>query len=395
MDPDFEQHLRKRLEEWRSNGLYRRIREVSHRKAPATMELGGRTVVDFSSNDYLGLAAHRGIQEAAAQASGTDGMGSRASRLISGSLESFRRLEDSISQWKRREAAIYFSSGYQTGVSLFSAIAEKGDMILLDRLIHACLIDGARLAGCPWRTFRHNCMADLERKLEALSKDPDFNGRVFVATEGLFSMDGDEGDLRGLVELKRKYPFVLVVDEAHSGGITGPCGRGLAAREDVESRVDISMGTCGKAMGVAGGYVAGSSTLIEWLKQRARGWMFSTAPPPAIAAALLKSIEILSSGEGDRLRRKLLENISAFHASMGTSGPSGSPIIPYIVGDEKAAIDLQERILGHGYFVGAVRYPAVPKSRARLRITLSAAHSREQILGLTATLRKLGSQPGI
>ena len=343
-------------------------------------------ILDFASNDYLGLSSHPAIREAAESGIRELGVGSQASRLITGSLKCFQELETRLASWKKKEASLLFNSGYQMGVSLIPAIADKSDTILADRLSHACLIDGMKSAGCRWSTFRHNDLNDLNSKLTEAAAKKSEHGIIFVITEAVFSMDGDWGKLREIVDLKKKHKFILIVDEAHSGGLLGKHGEGLAHELGIESAVDIWLGTGGKAMGVSGGFVCGSSSLIEWLTQKSRGWVFSTAPPPMVARALTRAIDIISSEEGDQLRRKLNENLNYFTQLTGIPTLQGTPIIPVPVGDESAAIAARESLMKSGCLTGAIRYPTVPKHQARLRITIKATHSRAAIKRLADSL---------
>ena len=269
--------------------------------------------------------------------------------------------------------------------------------MILDKLCHASLIDGARLSGATLRVFPHNHLGKLESHLEwARREHPD--ARVVVVTESIFSMDGDRAPLRELVELKKRFEAMLLLDEAHAVGVVGPHGRGLAAELGLESEIDVQMGTLSKSLGVSGGYICGSRNLIDWLINRARSFIFSTAPPPALAAAATAAIRFLNSEEGEARRKLLWRRLVEFRRLLPDGGAAfGKPsaaIIPWLVGEERRALDLSRALQQENFFVPAIRYPTVAKGAARLRITLSAAHSAEQVASLGEALGRLaGAAP--
>ena len=295
------------LEALRKRALDRYLREISSAQGPEVV-IAGRHFINFSSNDYLGLANDLRLHEAAASAIDEFGVGAGASRLISGTQSPHLRLERALAKWKETEAALCFSSGYAAALGTIPALVTKNDVILLDKLCHASLIDGARLSGAVLRVFPHNQLRKLESLLEwARRKHP--GKRVLIITESIFSMDGDRAPLSQLVELKKRFRALLMLDEAHAIGVIGPNGRGLAAAENVSEEVEVQMGTLSKALGTSGGYICGSRTLIEWLINRARSFIYSTAPPPAIAAAGLAAVDFLASPEGEKRRLLLWERI--------------------------------------------------------------------------------------
>jgi len=264
--------------------------------------------------------------------------------------------------------------------------------VILDKLCHASLIDGARLSGATLRVFPHNHLGKLESHLDwARREHPD--ARRIVVTESIFSMDGDRASLGELIELKKRFRALLLLDEAHAIGVLGPNGRGLAAELGLEKEVDVQMGTLSKALGVSGGYICGSRNLIDWLINRARSFIFSTAPPPALAAAALAAIEFLASDQGEARRKTLWKRIASLRKQLPKTGAvfgnSGSAIIPWIVDDEQRALDLARALQEEGFLVPAIRYPTVAKGAARLRITVSAAHSEAQIARLGDATRRL------
>jgi 8-amino-7-oxononanoate synthase len=382
------------LEALRKRALDRHLREISSAQGPEVV-IAGRHFINFSSNNYLGLANDLRLHEAAASAIDEFGVGAGASRLISGTQSPHLRLERALAKWKGTEAALCFSSGYAAALGTIPALVTKNDVILLDKLCHASLIDGARLSGAVLRIFPHNQLRKLESLLEwARRKHP--GKRVLIITESVFSMDGDRAPLRELVELKKRFRALLMLDEAHAIGVIGPNGRGLAAAENVSEEVEVQMGTLSKALGTSGGYICGSRTLIEWLINRARSFIYSTAPPPAIAAAGLAAVDFLASPEGEKRRLLLWERIRLMQQRLPRAALEGkdvaapSAIFPLIVGDEKAGLDMAAALQSDGFLVPAIRYPTVAKGAARLRITVTAAHEEAQIEELCELIKRRG-----
>jgi 8-amino-7-oxononanoate synthase len=392
----------------RARSLDRHLREITDAKGPK-VEIGGRRLINFSSNDYLGLANDPRLREAATSAIDEFGVGAGASRLITGNLSPHVRLERALAEWKGTEAALCFSNGYAAALGTIPALMSKDDVILLDKLCHASLIDGAKLSGAVLRVFPHNHVGKLESHLEWARREHS-GRRILIITESVFSMDGDRAPLRELVELKKRFGALLMLDEAHAVGVIGAHGRGLAAAENADADVDVQMGTLSKALGASGGYVCGSRTLIEWLINRARSFIYSTAPPPAVAAAALAAVDFLSSAEGEERRLLLWDRIklmrelfgqldvgrwtlgvgrlnianqrSTLNAQRSMSSGSGSAIFPWIVGGEQAALSLAAGLQDDGFLVPAIRYPTVAKGAARLRIAVTAAHEEDQIRAL-------------
>jgi 8-amino-7-oxononanoate synthase len=375
------------LDVLRASSLDRHLREVEGAQGPV-IDLEGKRLINFSSNDYLGLANDPVLREAAISAVETFGVGAGASRLITGTQSPHVRLENALAVWKKTEAALVFSSGYAAAVGTIPAIVERNDVVLLDKLCHASLIDGAKLSGATLRVFPHNHIAKLEHHLQWARREIS-SARILVATESVFSMDGDRARLREIVELKNKFGALLLLDEAHAVGVIGPKGRGVAAQEHLDSQVDIQMGTLSKGLGGSGGYVCGSRALIDWLINRARAFIFSTAPPPALAAAGLAALNFISSAEGEKRCEKLWRIIELLGNELGLKPESA--IIPLIVGDEQAALESSKNLQTQGFLVPAIRYPTVAKGAARLRITLTAAHKAEQVRALANEIKKLAS----
>jgi 8-amino-7-oxononanoate synthase len=371
------------------------LREIGSAQGPE-IQIVGRQLVNFSSNDYLGLAADPILRQAAIDAIEKFGVGAGASRLVSGTQSPHVALESALARWKRAPAALAFSSGYAAAVGTLPALASKDDVIILDKLSHASLIDGARLSGAILRVFPHNHLGKLESHLEWTQREHP-QARCIVVTESVFSMDGDRAPLGELIELKKRFGALLLLDEAHAIGVLGPNGRGLAAEFGLERDVDVQMGTLSKALGVSGGYICGSRGLIDWLINRGRSFIFSTAPPPALAAAATAAIEFLGTTEGEARRVMLWQRIVRLKDELGAAKSalknSESAILPWIVGDAQRALDLARALRQEGLFVPAIRYPTVPRGAARLRISLSASHTEAQVAKLGGALRRLSGGP--
>ncbi len=346
----------------------------------------GRKVVNFSSNDYLGLSRDEALVNAACEATRRHGAGSGASRLISGTLPPHHALEEKIAEWKGTQAALSFANGYATAIGVLGAFLTKGDVVILDKLCHASLIDGARQSGATLRVYPHNDLNKLEDLLRHYRERLAGSSRLIVVTESIFSMDGDRAPLPEIINLVEQHHALLLLDEAHAVGILGSGGQGLAEELDIQDRVTFQMGTLGKAIGSGGGYVAASRSWIDLLLNKARPFIYSTAPPPAQAAASLCGIEVIASSRGEALRNRLWSNISRLAELLGKK-PS-SAIMPVILGTNEAALNASLALLEAGYLAPAIRFPTVPRGSARLRITLSAEHTAESIEGLHKNLLK-------
>jgi 8-amino-7-oxononanoate synthase len=303
-------------------------------------------------------------------------------------------LERVLAKWKGTEAALSFNSGYAAALGTIPALVSKSDVVVLDKLCHASLIDGAKLSGAILRVFPHNHLEKLENHLEWARRE--YPGRrILIVTESVFSMDGDRARLRELVELRTRFGALLMLDEAHAVGVIGANGRGLAAAENLNEDVDVQMGTLSKALGASGGYICGSRNLIEWLINRARSFIYSTAPAPGIAAAALAAVNFLSSAEGQERRLLLWKRINLLcellplNAMKTKSTDVSSAIFPWIVGDEQAALDLASALQNEGFLVPAIRYPTVAKGAARLRITVTASHTEDQIQALCEAIKRM------
>lgn len=390
----FDAELRSRLASLRDQGLHRELHCVDSAQGPR-LEIAGRSLLNFSSNDYLGLANHPVLKAAAAAAAEKFGAGAGASRLICGSLAPSHELEEALADFKKSQAALTFSTGYAAALGTITALVGKDDIIILDKLVHACIVDAAKLSGAKLRVSAHNDLDDLEDKLkwaDSFSKAQSGKRRsqILVVTESVFSMDGDAAPLREIVALKEKYGAWLMVDEAHATGLVGQNGRGLADELGVGSHIEIQLGTLGKALGAGGGYICGSRALIEFLVNRARSFIFSTAPVPAAAAAAMAGIQMARSGEGEARRQTLRERIGQFQSSLGhKKAEIAGAIIPLILGDEAKALDAAIKLRGRNIFVPAIRFPTVARGVARLRITFSAAHSSDDVAALVEAIEEL------
>ncbi len=386
----FDAHLTARLAELESAGLTRSLRLLASPQG-AEVVCDGRTVANFSSNDYLGLAAHPRLREAAHAALDQAGTGTGASRLVCGNHGEHEALDAAIAAFKQTGAALSFSTGYAAALGTIPALAGEGDVVILDKLSHACLVDGARLSGAAMRVFPHNHLGKLESHL-AWAREKFPSGRVLVLAESVYSMDGDTAPLREIVALKDRFGAWLMLDEAHGVGVLGNGGRGLAEECGVAGQIEIQMGTLGKALGSSGAYICGSTALRDFLINRARSFIFSTAPAPACAAASRAALEIVQSDEGLCLREALWKNIAALASGLGQAGPA-SAILPVIVGPETAAVGASARLLEAGFLVPAIRYPTVARGAARLRFTVTARHDEAAIARLLGAWKRDAKTP--
>lgn len=363
----------------KDNHLFRKLKSLESIDSTHA-RLNGKEVLLFCHNDYLGLSKHPEVIRAFEEGVQKFGAGSGAARLISGNTKIFEQLEERLAGFKKKERALLFSTGYLANLGIISALCEKEDVVIVDKLNHASIIDACKLSGAAIRVYPHKDLNYLEKIL----KQSDKFRRKLIVTDSVFSMDGDLAPLPEIVRLKNQYGALLMIDEAHGTGVFGKSGRGAAEHLNVESEIDISMGTLSKAFGSHGGFAAGSSELIEFLVNRSRSFIFSTALPPAICAASLKSLELIETTP--ELRNRLWHNIKTVSDALKIA--PASPIIPIIIGDEQKALDLSDKLLENGLLISAVRYPTVPKKTARLRLTISAAHTENDLKFLVFTLKK-------
>lgn len=381
--PDFHAELAQLQEQ----GLLR-TRRIVQGPQDVHLHVDGRDYLSFCSNDYLGLANHPELIAAAHAGLEQFGVGAGASALISGHSSAHEALEDELAAFVGMPRALYFSNGYMANLGIIPALIGAGDTVFSDRLNHACLIDGARLSRAEFKVYPHNDVATLERLLAKCSSP-----RKLVATDAVFSMDGDIAPLPELLALCEKHDAWLVVDDAHGFGVAGPQGRGSLAHFHLSSPRLVYMGTLGKAAGVAGAFVAAEADVIEWLVQRARTYVFTTASPAMLATSLSASLRLIEKEEWRRNRLKQL----AQSLATGLRGlpwqllPSSTAIRPLIIGDNQTAVQLMEQLRARGIWVPAIRPPTVPKGTARLRITLSANHTEEHIAQLVHALHALAA----
>lgn len=374
-------------------GLYRVMRRIEGSQGPRIM-LDGREVVLLCSNNYLGLANHPALKEAAIRAIEQYGVGSGASRLVSGTMELHEALERRIAAFKGTERALVFNSGYAANTGVLPALAERGDVIFCDRLNHASIVDGCLLSRARLVRYPHKDMASLRRLLS----EHEGNGRRIIVTDGVFSMDGDLAPLSEIVAIKDEFGALLMVDDAHGTGVLGASGKGVAEHFNLMSGVDIHMGTMGKALGCFGAYVAASGEIIDCLVNRARSFIFSTSLPPAVIASSLAALEMVDSPEGASLRRRLAKHSDFMRESFRAAGfdtlESETQIVPLMVGGTVQTMEFSSALLDAGLYIQGIRPPTVPSGGSRLRCTLMATHREDDLERAVETIvltgRKLG-----
>lgn len=387
---DFEGELAQR----KQAGLYRTRRQISGPQQPE-LTSDGKPLLSFCSNDYLGLANHPANLEALRNALPETGLGGAASHLICGHHDAHHELERRLAEFTGRSSALFFSTGYMANMGVISALAGRGDTIFSDRLNHASIIDGCVLSRAKVRRYRHGDVAELEAMLA------DTQGHKLVVTDGVFSMDGDVAPLKELARVCGAHDALLVVDDAHGIGVLGPQGRGsVPALGLSEQDVPVVIGTLGKAVGTSGAFVAGPEVLMDYLVQKARTYIYTTAMPPAIARATCASIDLIE--RDDARRAHVLDLVARFRREAAALGyqlmPSQTPIQPILVGDNWSALALSQALEEKGLLVTAIRPPTVPEGEARLRVTLSAAHSHadlDLLLQALADCRHLLAEPDI
>lgn len=365
-------------------GLRRRRRTVEARSS-ARYTVDGRQTINFASNDYLGLADHPAIAEAAIRGARRWGVGSGASHLVSGHFAVHEALERRLAAFVGCAASLLFSTGYMVNSGVIPALVGRGDAIFADRLIHASLVDGALLSRADLRRYPHGDLAALEKAL-ATSRAP----RKLIVTDSVFSMDGDIAPLPELLALAERFDAWLVVDDAHGFGVLGPQGRGACAAARLASERIVYIGTLGKAAGVSGAFVAGSARLIEWLLQKTRSYIFTTGSAPLLAEALLAALDLIEAG--DARRATLARHVQALRAAKIACAellPSTTAIQPLILGENQRASACAEQLLESGLWVPAIRPPTVPEGSSRLRISLSAGHTQEEVAQLIGALQTL------
>jgi glycine C-acetyltransferase len=385
-------YLSTELQALLEQGLYRRLRVLDEEQKART-SIDGRSVVNLSSNNYLGLTTHPKLLERALEATRRFGVGSGSVRTIAGTMQIHMELERKLAEFKRTEAAVVFQSGFTANAGTVSSILGRDAVIVSDELNHASIIDGARLSRAAIKVFPHRDVAAARRILQEVPHGT----RTLVITDGVFSMDGDLGAVPGLCDLADEFGCIMMVDDAHASGVFGSHGRGTVDHFGMHGRVDVQVGTMSKAMGALGGYVAGSRALIEFLYHRARPFLFSTSHPPAVAATCLAAIEVLE--EEPQLVERLWENTRFFKAGLQAlgfdTGTSESPITPVIVGEGARAMALSDRLFEKGVFAQGIGFPTVPQGKARVRTIVTATHRRHELEFALDAFKAAGSDLGV
>ena len=382
MSFDLEQDLHQR----KQDNLYRKVRLAETAQAPL-MKIDGRDVLAFCSNDYLGLANHPDVIRTFQSAAAEYGVGSGAAHLVNGHSYFHQQLEEEIARWTGRDAALLFSTGYMANMGAINGLLSKEDAVFEDKWNHASLLDAGLLSGARFQRYLHNDVDNLAKRLQRTE-----GRRKLIVTDGVFSMDGDQAPLRKLADLAKTHDAWVMVDDAHGLGVLGATGAGVCEASQLsQCDVPVLMGTLGKAVGTAGAFIAGSKTLIEYLTNFARPYIYTTAMPPAVAAATLTSIEIIQREE--ERRAHLHERVIQFRQGARDLGlqlmESQTSIQPIVVGDSHAAMQMSQALLEKGILVTAIRPPTVPAGTARLRVTLSAAHTKDQVNTLLKALSQI------
>lgn len=385
--------LEKKLQELKNDGVYRKL-PVNTGPCDAVINLNGKEVINLSSNNYLGLANHPRVKKATIEAIEKYGVGAGAVRTIVGNMDIHEKLDEVLAKFKREEAVMVFQSGFMCNIGTIQAITDKGDLIISDELNHASIIDGVKLSKADKAVYRHSDMEHLE---EILKEKRSSYQIVLIITDGVFSMDGDIAKLPEIVNLAEKYQALTYVDDAHGSGVLGENGRGTVDHFNLHGKVDFSIGTLSKAIGVVGGYVAGKKVMQEWLSHRGRPILFSTSLPPASAAAIIESVTMLM--ESSDFTNKLWDNARYFKeklAKLGFDiGKSETPITPIIVGDEAKTMQFSKALLENGVFVSGIVFPTVKKGTGRLRCMISASHTFEQLDTAVNIISNVGKQLNI
>lgn len=387
--------LQKELEALREQGMLRTLRTVAGPQGPRVL-VDGREVLLLCSNNYLGLAGHPALIAASCEATRRFGVGSGASRLVSGTMELHEQLEVRIADFKGTEGALVFNSGYAANTGILQGLAGPGDLIFSDALNHASIIDGCRLSGARVVVYPHRDMAALEELLR--DETPRRHGRWLIVSDGVFSMDGDLAPLPELVALKERYEALLMVDDAHGGGVLGASGRGSGEGFGCLDRIDLHMGTLGKAFGCFGAYLAARREVIDTLINRSRSFIFSTSLPPGVLGAALAAFDLVDSAEGAARRAALENNRQIFVEGLRRGGhdlvDSVTQIVPIVTGEPQPTMEAARRLLDAGIFLQGIRPPTVPVGQCRLRATLMADHRPEEVAAAAETIvRILGELP--
>ena len=369
-------HISDELKKIKRAGLYRELNIVEGSQG-THIEIKGKTYLSFCSNNYLGLANNPLVIKAVKDAVEKYGWGTGASRLVSGNMRMHKALEGEISRFKEKEASIVFLTGYMANIGTISSLVSKGDLVICDKLNHASIIDGCRLSGADFRVYPHCDMEKLENILKKSTKYP----HKLIVTDTVFSMDGDIAPLPDIVRIAHKYKAMVMVDEAHGTGVFGKKGRGVVEHFNLSKKVSIVMGTLSKAVGSLGGYVSGDADLINFLRNKARPFMYTTALPPAVCAASITGIKLIRKNPS--LRKSLWNNVRYLKEKLDLLNlnviPSESPIIPILIGDAKKAVDVSKILYKNGILIPAIRPPTVPARSSRLRMTVMSTHTKKDL----------------
>lgn len=386
-------YLKEKIEQLKEDGVYREL-PVNYGPCDNRINLNGKEVVNLSSNNYLGLANHPRVKQASIDAVMKYGAGAGAVRTIVGNYNLIGELEDLLAEFKHEEAVMCFQSGLNCNIGAIQAIVDRGDLIISDALNHASIIDGTRLSKADKAIFRH---ADTDHLEEILKEKREQYRNVLIITDGVFSMDGDLAPLPKIVELAEKYNAMTYVDDAHGSGVLGESGRGTVDHFGLHGRVDFIIGTLSKAIGVVGGYVASKKETKTWLSHRARPLLFSTALPPAATAAAIESVKMLM--ESEEYTNKLWDNARYFKEKLSTlgfdTGHSETPITPVIIGSEAKTMEFSKALLAEGVYVSGIVFPTVPLGTGRLRVMISASHTKEDLDYAISKFEEVGKKLGL
>ncbi len=385
--------VKEEIERLKKEGLYVTIRTLESPQG-AWIKVDGKDVLNLCSNNYLGFANHPVLKERAKKAIDELGVGPGAVRTIAGTMKIHKELEDKLAKFKGAEATLSFQSGFNTNLAVIPAIVGKGDVIFSDELNHASIIDGCRLSRAEIVRFAHGDAEDLRKKLEEYKEHP---GKKLVVTDGVFSMDGDIAPLPEIVEVAEKYDAITMVDDAHGEGVLGKSGRGIVDHFGLHGKVDLEVGTLSKAFGVVGGYVAAKEELIDYLKQKSRPFLFSSAVTPPDVAAAIAAVDILT--DSDELVVRLWDNANYFKTEMKSLGfdigISQTPITPVMLGEAPLAQEFSKRLFKEGIFAQAIGFPTVPKGKARIRVMISAVHEKKDLDFALEKFEKVGKELGV
>ena len=392
MRPDPLAYLAVEIDSFRAQGLYRHLRTLDGEQG-ASASFDHASVVNLSSNNYLGLTTHPRLRAAAIDAIARYGVGSGSVRTIAGTMAIHVELEERLAAFKKTEATVVFQSGFAANAGTVSSVLTKDDFVISDELNHASIIDGCRLSRATIKVFPHKDAAAARALLQQLPAGP----RKLLITDGVFSMDGDLGPLPDLCSVAEEFGCIMMVDDAHASGVFGANGRGTIDHFGVHGRVDIQVGTLSKAIGALGGYVAGTRSFIEYLHHRARPFLFSTSHPPSVAATCIAALDVLM--DEPHIIDRLWENTRFFKAGLQAlgfnTGMSESPITPVIVGDGARAMAFSDRLFAEGVFAQGIAFPTVARDRARVRTIVTATHTQDQLQFALDTFRKVGLELGI